>query len=159
MKKLLLLLLIAVVGAGIAFGANAAFFSTASEDRPLTEPRGLVGSIPASGVALSKASASPKAKATTKPASREGSSVTRLSTQPAAAPIPPPPAEDGSPRRPRTPSGYQGAPEPTAMVVQGIWDQQDDPEDPCDLEESERDQRRCENEADREEDEANDEDR
>ena len=157
MKKLLLLLLIAVVGAGIAFGANAAFFSTASEDRPLVEPRGLVDGIAASNVRRAEPSASPSPKAK-KPVSKEGTSTTRISTAPAPKPSPVAAAEQDTdgPRTPRRPAGYQGSPEPTAMVVQGVWDQQDAPEDPCDLEESERDQRQCENEADREEDEAED---
>jgi hypothetical protein len=153
-KKLLLLLLIAVVGAGIAFGANAVFFSTASDERPPIEPRGLVGD--ASEAALSEPSASPaKDKDRKKAISEEGTTTTQISTSGASEPAPvPAPADDGSPRQPRTPSGSRHPPQPTAMVIQGIWDEQDSPEDPCDLEESERDQRRCENEADREEDEA-----
>lgn len=156
MRKLFLLLLIAVVGAGIAFGANAAFFSTASLDRPLVEPRGLVAGIPASDVDAAEptTSASPKPK----PEAREATTTAAVSTTPApkAASVPAPEEDTAGPREPRRPAGYQGSPEPTAMVVQGIWDQQDDPEDPCDLEESERDQRQCENEADREEDGAGD---
>lgn len=156
MRKLLLLLLIAVVGAGIAFGANAAFFSTASSDRPLVEPRGLVSTIPASDVddAEPTASASPKPT----PESREGTTRTAISTTPApiSASVRAPDEDAPGPRQPRRPAGYHGSPEPTAMVVQGVWDQQDAPDDPCDLEESERDRRRCENEADREEDDAED---
>ena len=154
MKKLLLLLLIAVVGAGIAFGANAVVFSPASNELPATEPRGLVDEIAADDavddepVRTPKPAKSPKPVPTASPApaaSSGGSSGT--------APLPAP-TDDGSPRDPRTPDGYTGGPEPSSFVIQGVVDEQDPPDDPCDLEESERDQQRCENEADRDEDEA-----
>lgn len=147
MKKLLLLLLIAVVGAGIAFGANAVFFSPSSDEPPAIQPRGLVDEIASGDVPDDDATPEP----TPVPVG-EGSSTTRISTGPAPAPVPPP-ADDDGPRRPRTPSDFERGPEPTSFVVQGVVDEQDDPEDPCDLEESEREQRRCENEAEREEDE------
>jgi hypothetical protein len=150
-KKLLLLLLIAVVGAGIAVGANAVFFSTASNERPAMQPRGLVDEIASDDVTDSSTpepSASPKPSPT--PVAGGGGSSTGGGS--GAAPVPAP-SDDGGPRTPRTPSDFEGGPQPTSFVVQGVVDEQDPPEDPCDLEESEREQRECENEADREEDE------
>jgi hypothetical protein len=41
-KKLLMLLLIAFVGAGIAFGASTVFFSTSSDEVDRVEPEGLI---------------------------------------------------------------------------------------------------------------------
>lgn len=150
MKKLLLLLLIAVVGAGIAFGANAVFFSPSSDEPPAIQPRGLVDEIATGDVPDDETTPEPSASPTLVPVG-EGSSTTRISTGP--APVPPP-ADDDGPREPRTPSDFEGEPQPSSFVVQGVVDDMDPPDDPCDAEESEREQRQCENEAERDEDEA-----
>jgi hypothetical protein len=149
-RKLLLLLLIAVVGAGIAFGANAVFFSPSSAERPASEPRGLVDEIAADDEldeATPKPSPSPSPSASPDGVT-DGSSASSGGTDGSA-----PTSEDGDgPRTPRSASRVEG-PEPSTFVVQGVVDEQDPPDDPCDLEESEAEQRECENEADREEDE------
>lgn len=149
-KKLLLLLLIAVVGAGIAFGANAVFFSPGSDEPPAGEPRGLVDEIAADDAADD---ATPEPSTSPKPSRVDAGGETSSGEGSASAAVPAP-TDDGGPREPRTPSGFDGEPQPTSFVVQGVVDEQDPPSDPCDLEESEREQRQCENEAEREEDEA-----
>lgn len=149
-----MLLLIAVLGAGIAVGANAVFFSPASNERPAIEPRGLVDEIATGDV---DADPSPEPSLSPSPTLvplGEGTTTVERHID-GAAPVPPPPAaDDDGPRDPRTPSGFDGEPQPSSFVVQGVVDDMDPPEDPCDLEESEREQQRCENEAERDENEA-----
>jgi hypothetical protein len=151
-RKLLLLLLIAVVGAGIAFGANAIFFSTASSDRPDAEPRGLIDEIAAD----EQDAPTPEPKPSPSPTARPSTEVTEVHTGGDTS-APAPGSDDDGPRTPRSASRV-GDPQPTSFVVQGVVDEQDPPEDPCDLEESEAEQRQCENERDRESDEQDDED-
>jgi hypothetical protein len=153
-KKLLLLLLIAVVGAGISIGANAIFFSPSSNELPAIEPRGLVDEIAADDTVddpTPKPKPSPSASATPGAAGTRVAEVRSDGSAPAPVPAP---ADDGGPRDPRTPSGFDGEPQPSSFVVQGVVDDMDPPDDPCDAEESEAEQRQCENEADREDDEA-----
>jgi hypothetical protein len=153
-KKLLLLLLIAVVGAGIAIGANAVFFSPSSDELPAIEPRGLIDEIAVDDVAdepTAEPALSPKP--TPVAVGEETSSDAGASGGGSGAAPVPAPTDDGGPRDPRTPSGVDSGPQATSFVVQGVVDEQNPPDDPCDLEESEREQQQCENEAEREEDE------
>ena len=97
MKKLLLLLLIAVVGAGIAFGANAVFFSPSSDELPAIEPRGLVDEIASDDVTDDSTPAPSALKPTPEPV---GCRRADLERRAAADPVPHrsrPPPTTGAP--------------------------------------------------------------
>lgn len=137
---MLVLLAIAVAGAGMAFAASTVLFSPSS-DRSEIVPEGLIDELATDEPdATPKATKKPKKDAT--PDVAGGSTGGGGGSAPAAAA----PEEDG----PRSPAG-------TSQTVQSGVFVEDTPEGECDDEDNDADRERCEDELEADADEAEDE--
>jgi hypothetical protein len=151
-KKLMVVLLISVVGAAIAWGATAAFLSPASDRGPL-EPRGLVDGVPITLESTPDPSptASPEESSSPPPAPMIAAAKPEQSGAGAA------PVDSDGMRTPRAPSGLRDEGAGSTTVTQGVV-AEEPPHGPCDDEDSERERERCERELERAEEEEDAED-
>lgn len=143
MKRLLLLVLIALAGAGIAFGATQVLFSAPAAEVDDIEPQGLVDEFADLSRPTPEASPSPTPTATP---------VTRRSSGGSAAAAPAPTAEpkqDG-PRTPRSAARVEETPFP--LDQPGAGDVCGDMEDLDDRERCREDEQEAEDERERQED-------
>lgn len=146
MKRLLLLLAIAMVGAGIAFGASTVLFSPSSNDDEV-EPEGLITEISTDEPkSTDRPSPSPEPTATADPSLARGTGTAASSGSGTA-----PAADASEPRRPS--SGTTSTTVQNGVVTEGgLHD-----DDPCADEDNEAEREACEDELDTEEDEEEEE--
>jgi hypothetical protein len=138
-KKLLVLLLIAFVGAGIAYGAASALFSGGAKPAPVSEPRGLVDEVPAVRI-----KASPKPSPTAGAAAIESSSSG--TGTPSAVAVSPEAESGRGPRMPRTPrsAGGEASDTTSTHVEQGVVTHPSTgEEDDCDSISDHEDREKC----------------
>lgn len=124
----------------MAWGAALVFFPTASDDEsPVIEPRGLVDLADA----VVRPTPSPAPSST--PAASSAPAAAMIAK---AAPTPAPVARDANGVRvPRTPGGESSGGS-TTQVVQGVHDEPSTTDDPCADEDTEAEQKQCEDELD-----------
>jgi hypothetical protein len=149
-KRLLVAVLIAVTGAGIAFGATQAFYSAPDESSDGTEPLGLVDEF--ADLSRPELSPSPSPTPDAEPASRSSGGST------AAAPAPTAEPEQDGPRTPRSASRVEDPPGETPFPLDqpGAGDVCGDMEDLDDRERCREEEKEAEDEQERQEDKEDD---
>ena len=146
MKKALIVVLVALAGGGVAFGANVLLFKTTPETTPDQVPGGL-GIESLNDAALATDAPSPSPTPTASPDDSSGGSKGGTTTQ-AAAPTATP---SSGHRTPRLPSGAQDQTGGSSTNVEsGVVTHPSTEQDDCSGENTEAARDRCEREQEQE---------